>query len=547
MPKFSAYMKGGDGPVGPPGASFISGIVATTTELPPSPPENRRIYLVGDSDPKHIYAYVDGEWVDQGLTASEVVRADASISSISWTQDPSVQVSFSTENQKDYFHFKFNIPDERAAINSLTTDVKSISTDLNSNYVKKASDTMTGVLTIAPNSGTVAEFIKHHSMDISVTQASTNVLYNSLYFYDKNNKSIGYVQTTQTNSGRSAISINARNYRDSANVNNYLTLIVNDDKSLDVNIPDNAGLRTSWRDKIQALSKEGADTTLGTISVKNSTLSYTTAPTSDRFDNIIEGKDKYDNLYGSFRFIHYKNSNSLGTSIFARRVVDGTVKYNDLELLITTTGVPSVYVTNPGEWRKGIGAVNIAGDTMMGNLSITKSAPALYLKNTSMDNTAQSSDSALYSYLTFTDQNNKIMSMIRAMESTAGTSVLNMIVRHDVSGSDVDNTVSIRVSKDGTKSVLFSDPAAWRTALEEILYYTSQTVSVASNAQIMRIPSSGTDSKITTDTIVLECTFNNSNYIRSSVSWTSYDGYITFTGTCATATTANVTLGNKGN
>lgn len=82
---------------------------------------------------------------------------------------------------------------------------------------------------------------------------------------------------------------------------------------------------------------------------------------------------------------------------------------------------------------------------------------------------------------------------------------------------------------------------------KEIMYFTSQTVSVASNAQIMRIPASGTNSNITTNTIVLECTFAAPANIASDVSWQSYAGYITFTGTCTTATTANVTLGTKGN
>lgn len=81
----------------------------------------------------------------------------------------------------------------------------------------------------------------------------------------------------------------------------------------------------------------------------------------------------------------------------------------------------------------------------------------------------------------------------------------------------------------------------------EILYFTNQTVSVASSAQIMRIPASGTNSAITADTVVLDCVFGAPQYITTDVSWTSYDGYVAFTGTCVTATTANVTLGQKGN
>lgn len=82
---------------------------------------------------------------------------------------------------------------------------------------------------------------------------------------------------------------------------------------------------------------------------------------------------------------------------------------------------------------------------------------------------------------------------------------------------------------------------------KEIQYFTSQTVSAATSAQIMRIPASGTNNNINTNTVVLECTFDNPSAITSKVSWHSYDGYITFTGTCTSATTANVTLGQKGN
>ena len=75
------------------------------------------------------------------------------------------------------------------------------------------------------------------------------------------------------------------------------------------------------------------------------------------------------------------------------------------------------------------------------------------------------------------------------------------------------------------------------------MYFPSQTVNVASNAEMFRI----TDASITTDTVVLECVFADPSYITSDVTWTSYSGYIAFTGTCSTATTANVTIAIKVN
>lgn len=82
---------------------------------------------------------------------------------------------------------------------------------------------------------------------------------------------------------------------------------------------------------------------------------------------------------------------------------------------------------------------------------------------------------------------------------------------------------------------------------KEILYYSSQTVSITNDAQIIRIPTTETNDLITTDTVVLECTFENPLYITSDVTWQSYNGYIIFTGTCTSTTLANIVLGTKGN
>ena len=82
---------------------------------------------------------------------------------------------------------------------------------------------------------------------------------------------------------------------------------------------------------------------------------------------------------------------------------------------------------------------------------------------------------------------------------------------------------------------------------KQIQYFYEQVVSAATSAQIMRIPASGTSNDINTDTVVMNVEWANPSAITSGVAWKSFDGYITFTGTCTTATTANVTVGQKGN
>ena len=72
----------------------------------------------------------------------------------------------------------------------------------------------------------------------------------------------------------------------------------------------------------------------------------------------------------------------------------------------------------------------------------------------------------------------------------------------------------------------------------KLVRFTAQAVSAASNAEIFRI----TDSDITTDTEVISVEFADPSYITAGGSWTSYAGYVAFTGTCTAATTADVIL-----
>lgn len=86
----------------------------------------------------------------------------------------------------------------------------------------------------------------------------------------------------------------------------------------------------------------------------------------------------------------------------------------------------------------------------------------------------------------------------------------------------------------------------WFSIIQNDLYYTVTTSAVTSG-EIMRVPSGGTSTNITADTVVASCVFADPSKITSDVTWTSYAGYVAFTGTCTAATTAYVTLIKKSN
>ena len=88
----------------------------------------------------------------------------------------------------------------------------------------------------------------------------------------------------------------------------------------------------------------------------------------------------------------------------------------------------------------------------------------------------------------------------------------------------------------------------YEDAYGRLYYFTDIPVSVATSSEIMRFPSgSGAEYlEIDENTIVVSCVFAEPRNITSDVEWTSYSGYITFTGTCTAATTANLIIAQQG-
>jgi hypothetical protein len=105
----------------------------------------------------------------------------------------------------------------------------------------------------------------------------------------------------------------------------------------------------------------------------------------------------------------------------------------------------------------------------------------------------------------------------------------------------LSDSVSENSTTSGGKA---ATPSAVKTAYDlaasksQLVRFTAQAVSVASGAEIFRI----TDSEITTDTEVVSVEFADPSYIPAGGNWTSYAGYVAFTGTCTAATTADVIL-----
>lgn len=110
--------------------------------------------------------------------------------------------------------------------------------------------------------------------------------------------------------------------------------------------------------------------------------------------------------------------------------------------------------------------VNVSGDTMTGNLTIHKSGPLITLRNSNIDVTVHPSSVVYTRPIVLTDKNNVAYGEIQSTQYTDGRIGITMQADRTVNGSFISHAVRLLIADDGTRSVVVSDPAAWRTALD---------------------------------------------------------------------------------
>ena len=171
---------------------------------------------------------------------------------------------------------------------------------------------------------------------------------------------------------------------------------------------------------------------------------------------------------------------------------------------------------------------------------ITASATSMALDDTSVlppaPNLAVLGEESSAEIILYNDITGNVVSgMVRGINGTTASAWNSgTAVARNYTSYDHDTIINNILSLDEDKA----------NVADEIMYFSSQACSAVTNAEIFRI----TNDAVTTDTVVLECTFSKPSAITSNLSWQSYSGYIAFTGTCTDGTcTANVTLGLKGN
>lgn len=254
-----------------------------------------------------------------------------------------------------------------------------------------------------------------------------------------------------------------------------------------------------------------------------------TAPESSQWYRLMSIKDTDDMPRSYFGAFDMANGTQ-GIQIETKRMIDGEAQYNGLRLGISPTGEKVVNIHAADAWRSALdlgtngalpitvaqggtgvttatknqvfaapngsnGApgfralvaadiptlaiskisgldtalddkVAIAGDTMTGNLTISKASESiLYLRNTAAAlGTAPGSD-AYTGRLGFQTSTNVTIGWVDNHYSKNKESITRIAARNNGTGSNVDNSLSLGVANDGTRLVSMTAPAVWRTAL----------------------------------------------------------------------------------
>ena len=204
-------------------------------------------------------------------------------------------------------------------------------------------------------------------------------------------------------------------------------------------------------------------------------------------------KDKDDTTFFQLSPIHSSTDGRLGVVLYPARTVNGAQKTNALYLLIDSSGNPYVSLQAVA-WLKALGLgtdgvlpVTIAqggtGATTAAAARTALGVPATtdldrYLpitggtvtgnirrKDSVMDKSASSLTSGRYASYIVDDKNGDMIGMFQTVQGLNGNVYVQILSRHSVAGSDIDNYLRLYVTANGTRIVDIPDPAIWLDAL----------------------------------------------------------------------------------
>lgn len=216
------------------------------------------------------------------------------------------------------------------------------------------------------------------------------------------------------------------------------------------------------------VSKTG-DTMTGTLFQNGTSLDTSVTPSANAYYVALRTRDKNNKTMGGVT-AWIDSTDAIGTTFEGARVVNGEGKYNSLRLLVDASGNCKVIVSGtnaPAAWRSAINAVNKAGDTMTGALTIKHNQtnfPGYKLQHDGIQIGTRPSESKYASYV-ISDKAGERIGQMETAQYTDGSIENSIAVRNNVNGTATYKKFGIKLATDGTVSYTLASPEALRSAI----------------------------------------------------------------------------------
>lgn len=196
------------------------------------------------------------------------------------------------------------------------------------------------------------------------------------------------------------------------------------------------------------------------ISHKSQDVNLTVHPEEAKIKVLAILRDVASRFFGRIYGAHYTNGRA-GIGIGAVRDVNGSNVYNAVELLIDDSGNRSVAMHDPQAWRSALNAVNKAGDTMTGSLTLSAGNAGIYEDTTAYEVGVPPSSDFYTVGLRNRDKNGTVFTAFNSALLRNG----NIAVRMIATKGSISNYLQLVIDSNNNQSISVSNAQAWRKAL----------------------------------------------------------------------------------
>lgn len=221
----------------------------------------------------------------------------------------------------------------------------------------------------------------------------------------------------------------------------------------------------------------------GSVYLRNTSITVGETPQTSNYGPTVSFQDGNGTGFATVGG-QYITDGKLGAYIQAARSVNGSLVYNKLSLMLDASGNRTVTVTESAPWRTALDIysksesdnryVNVTGDTMTGNLTISESLStiAFYHKATNVNLKASNNglSANVWGGLSVRDNNGLTLSGFYSAPQTSGLVGTGMwVYNYDSAGAQKGSgRLGIYIDKNGTVSYGVDNPAAFRSAIAAV-------------------------------------------------------------------------------